>query len=233
MENLTSSSSGESAIQSKMPIRPTALLSFIFFFSGFSALIYQVVWQRLLTVHYGVGPISITLIVSVYMVGLGLGALFGGHLAERGGNKITSYFVIELLIGVFGLISLPLLEFIGQHTAGSSYVLSLFYMFAFLSVPTFLMGATLPLLTKIFNSLIRDFMESVSFLYFINQMGAAIGTLFASYLFISFFGLDIAAAVAVGINFVLAALIFLLRNTVDNESLAEKTSEADEKGEEK
>jgi hypothetical protein len=67
MRNLTSSSSGESAIQSNMPIRPTALLSFIFFFSGFSALIYQVVWQRLLTVHYGVGPISITLIVSVYM----------------------------------------------------------------------------------------------------------------------------------------------------------------------
>jgi len=160
------------------------------------------------------------------MVGLGLGALFGGYLAERGGNKITLYFVIELFIGIFGLISLPLLEFIGQHTAGSSYVWSFFYMFAFLSVPTFLMGATLPLLTKIFNRLICNFMVSVSFLYFINTLGAAIGTLFACYLFISFFGLDIAAAVAVCINFTLAALIFLLRNSVDNENQTETIAEA-------
>lgn len=226
MDNFTSPSSGERAMQSKMPIRPAALLSFIFFFSGFSALIYQVVWQRLLTVHYGVGPVSITLIVSLYMVGLGLGALFGGYLAERSGNKVALYFVIELLIGIFGLISLPLLAFIGQHTAGSSYVWSLFYMFSFLSVPTFLMGITLPLLTKIFNSLIRDFLKSVSFLYFINTLGAAIGTLFASYVLVSFFGLDIAAAVAVFINFVLAGLIFLLRNRVDSEGLTETVTEA-------
>lgn len=68
-------------------------LSFIFFFSGFSALIYQVVWQRLLTTHYVVRSISITLIVSVYIVGLGVGALFGGYIVERVINKITLYFV--------------------------------------------------------------------------------------------------------------------------------------------
>jgi len=194
-------------------IRPTAILSFVFFFSGFSALIYQVVWQRLLTLHYGVGPISTTLIVSVYMIGLGLGALFGGYLSERVTNKIILYFVIELLIGIFGIISLPLLDFIGRHSAGSSYEFSLLYMSVFLCLPTFLMGTTLPLLTKIFNGLIDDFLSSVSFLYFINTLGAAIGTLFASYIFISFFGLDVAAAIAVLINFVLAALIFTVRNS--------------------
>ena len=30
------------------------LLGFIFFFSGFASLIYQVAWQRLLTLYYGV-----------------------------------------------------------------------------------------------------------------------------------------------------------------------------------
>lgn len=192
-------------------VKLTSVLSFIFFFSGFAALMYQVAWQRLLTVHYGVGAISITLIVSVYMFGLGLGALCGGFWAERSKNKILFYFIIELLIGVFGLISLPLLDFLGKYTAGSNYLLSFFYMFLFLSIPTFLMGITLPLLTKIFNSLISDFLETVSFLYFINTIGAAAGSLFTSYAVISFFGLDTAVYGAVTLNFILAFLIILTK----------------------
>jgi predicted membrane-bound spermidine synthase len=195
------------SIAKKIPIKLTSLLSFIFFFSGFAALMYQVAWQRLLTVYYGVGSISITLIVSVYMFGLGLGALFGGFLAERSKNKIILYFIVELLIGCFGLISLPFLDFLGKYTAGSSYVLSFFYMFIFLSIPTFLMGITLPLLTKIFNSVVRNFLDTVSFLYFINTIGAAAGAVFASYVVISFWGLDSAVFCAVAINFILALLI--------------------------
>jgi predicted membrane-bound spermidine synthase len=191
----------------KLPIKLTSLLAFIFFFSGASAIIYQVVWQRILTIYYGVGAISIALIVSVYMAGLGIGALFGGYLSERAKNKILLYFVVELLIGCFGLISLPFLDFLGRHTAGSSYLLSLLYMFAFLCIPTFLMGITLPLLTKIFNRLIQNFLDTISFLYFINTIGAAVGALFASYIFITFFGLDNAVYIAVFINFILAGLI--------------------------
>jgi len=172
---------------------------------------YQVTWQRLLTVYYGVGSISITLIVSVYMFGLGLGALLGGFLAERSKNKIIFYFLVELLIGCFGLISLPFLDFLGRYTAGSDYSLSFFYMFVFLSLPTFLMGITLPLLIKIFNNLIRNFLDTVSFLYFINTIGAALGAVFASYVIISFWGLDTAVYCAVAINFVLALLILSTR----------------------
>lgn len=172
---------------------------------------YQVAWQRILTVNYGVGTISITLIVSVYMFGMGVGALLGGFLAERVRNRILLYFAVELLIGCFGLISIPFLDYLGRHTAGSSYLLSFFYMFLFLSIPTILMGITLPLLTKIFNKLIQNFLNTVSLLYFINTLGAAIGAVFASYAVISFFGLNIAVYLSVLINFVLAALIFLAR----------------------
>ncbi len=192
-------------------LKLTTLFSFIFFFSGFAALMYQVSWQRLLTVHYGVGTVSITLIVSVYMFGMGIGSLFGGFLAERINNKIFLYFIVELLIGFFGLISLSFLDFLGRYTAGSSYILSFFYMFLFLSLPTLLMGITLPLLTKIFNNLLRDFLKTVSILYFLNTLGAAVGAVFASYAVISFFGLDTAVYVAVIINFLLAVLIFLAK----------------------
>src|SRR3569833_2887551 len=86
------------------------ILIFIFFASGFSSLAYQVAWQRILTLYYSIENISTTLIVSVYMLGLGLGAIIGGKLAERIKNKILFYFVIELLIGCFGFISIPFLE---------------------------------------------------------------------------------------------------------------------------
>lgn len=187
--------------------RLARILAFVFFFSGFSSLIYQVVWQRLLTLHYGVGAVSIAVIVSVYMFGLGIGALVGGIIAERTKKRLRLYFLVELLLGVFGLLSLPLLGLIGRLTAGSGYPVSFLYMFAFLSMPTFLMGVTLPLLTKIFNRLIKDFLSTVGFLYFINTLGAATGSVFAGYVAVSLFGLDRALYIAVLINFLLAAII--------------------------
>lgn len=190
----------------------TCWLSVVFFLSGVSALIYQVVWQRLLTLYYGVGAVSTVLIVSIYMAGLGLGSLLGGFLAERIKNKIRIYFIIEFLIGCFGLFSIIFLKFLGEKTAGSDHWLSAVYMSVFLMFPTVLMGITLPLLTKIFNSFVKDFFDTVSFLYFINTLGAAAGALVSSFLLISFFGLDRAVYSAAGINFLLAFLIFFLQS---------------------
>ena len=187
--------------------RLAPILSFVFFFSGFASLIYQVAWQRLLTLYYGVGPISTTIIVSVFMLGLGVGYLLGGILVERVANRTILYFAIELSVGCFGLASLPIIDFLGRYTAGSNYVLSFFYIFLLLSIPTTLMGMTLPVLMKIFNQYAGNFLHSIGFLYFINTLGAAIGALFASYILITFFGLDVGIYAAAAINVVLAFMI--------------------------
>lgn len=185
------------------------LLAFIFFASGFSSLIYQVAWQRILTLYYSVENISTTLIVSVYMFGLGLGAIVGGYLTDRISRRIEFYFCIELLIGLFGCISIPFLAFLGKSTAGSDISVSFIYMFLFLGLPTFLMGITLPLLTKIFNDVVQNFFQSLSFLYFINTLGAAAGALIASYFLISFWGLDTSVYVAAAVNLIIAVLILI------------------------
>ena len=165
----------------------------------------------MLTVYYGSGMVSVTLIVSIYMFGLGVGALLGGYFAEKIKDRIKLYCLVELGIGCIGILSFPVLQYLGQHTVGSPYWIAGCYQFLFLSLPTILMGMTLPLLTKIFNRILANFSKTVSVLYFVNTLGAALGALLGSYVLISFGGLDTAIHVAVGINFVLAFLIIFVR----------------------
>lgn len=194
----------------------TKILLIIFFVSGFTGLVYQVAWHRILTLYYSVENISTTLIVSVYMLGLGLGSILGGHFSDKIKNKILFYVYIELLIGIFGFISIPFLEFLGRNTAGSNSTASFVYIFSFLCFPTILMGVTLPLLTKLFNDIKDDFAHNLSLLYFINTLGASLGALVTSYLLISFFGLDISIYLASSINIIIAISLYKFKYKFSN-----------------
>src|SRR5579862_2977506 len=61
---------------------PVPWIHILFFCSGFPALIYQIVWQRALFAIYGLNIQSVTIVVSAFMLGLGLGSLFGGALSR-------------------------------------------------------------------------------------------------------------------------------------------------------
>jgi spermidine synthase len=72
------------------------LFSVLFLFSGAAGLIYEVVWERLLAVYFGVTMTSVTLIVSAYMAGLGLGSLFGGRIARGLRSVLVTYGPLEI-----------------------------------------------------------------------------------------------------------------------------------------
>lgn len=176
----------------------------IFFFSGFSSLLFETSWQRILTLYYGVGSITATMIVSVFMLGLGLGALLGGKLADRSATPGRLYFIIELVLAAYGLLSIPFLAFIGQLTAGAPHVVALGAMTIFLLIPTLAMGMTLPIVITVVRPSTGTFFNSLAFLYTVNALGGAIGALFGTFVVKSFFGLDAAVYLAVAIDFVLA-----------------------------
>ena len=89
-------------------LAPSLALAVVFL-SGFAALLYQVIWQRLLVFFSGADVHSVTLIVAAFMAGLGIGNLVGGQIADRvtARRNLWLFSAAELAIGGFGLISKP------------------------------------------------------------------------------------------------------------------------------
>jgi predicted membrane-bound spermidine synthase len=181
---------------------PIILVSILFFLSGSAGLIYEIVWERLLEVYFGVTLTAITLIVAAYMGGLGLGSLLGGRIASRSRRPVLLYGIIEVGIGLFGLVSPTLIHWIGRQTAGSPYTLVFILSFALLLIPTVLMGTTLPLLTQTLVRRIETTGRTIGLLYGINTLGAAFGALLAAYVLIGWGGFFGAILFGVALNLV-------------------------------
>src|SRR6202163_677479 len=99
----------------------TKMLCVLFFFSGFPALIYQLTWQRELFRIFGVNSESVTIVVSAFMLGLGLGSLAGGLISKRRGiSPLPLLASIELATAVFGIVSLTVFEQVGTLVANWS-----------------------------------------------------------------------------------------------------------------
>ena len=146
----------------------------VFFLSGIAALIYQIAWQRMLFTAFGVDLESVTIIISVFMAGLGVGAYYGGRIADRFPNHIIQFFALtEIGIGTFGIASPFLIEFVKEVFLHSNVLTVALANFVLLLFPTFLMGSTLPLLTQHLNKYVNNVGNNIGWLYFTNTLGAA------------------------------------------------------------
>jgi predicted membrane-bound spermidine synthase len=191
----------------------TPLAVVAFFASGFAALLYQVVWQRMLSMFSGTDVYSATVIVAAFMGGLGIGHLVGGQVADRA-ERLTSlllFAVAELAIAAFGLFSSTLYygvlyQQLGQLEFGRSTIAAI--LFTSLLWPTFFMGASLPLLTRAVTFRIERAASSVGTLYGFNTLGAAFGALVTTWGLMPRFGLEGALEVGALLN-VLSVVVIL------------------------
>jgi spermidine synthase len=183
--------------------------SLLFLVSGVAALIYQIVWQRVLFAAYGVNIESVTIIVSVFMFGLGVGSLVGGMLTRRFPSHLLLLFVIcEAAIGCFGVASLPLIRWVTEATVyGSLLTLSL-VSYALLCLPTIFMGATLPILVGYLHGHNHHIGKSVGVLYCLNTLGSALASLLTVDVLFRFLGQQSTVFIAAAFNFLVAGLAF-------------------------
>ena len=119
MTTLDLTAGGKQAGRGERLAQWTRALCVLFFFSGFPALIYQLTWQRALFRIFGVNIESVTIVVTAFMLGLGLGSLVGGWLSKRRGIPLLPLLaVIELATGAFGVVSLAIFDQVGASRAG-------------------------------------------------------------------------------------------------------------------
>ena len=166
-------------------------ISILFLIAGFSSLIYQVIWQRLLFAAYGGHIESITIIVSIFMLGLGIGSLLGGILSKLFPNSLPFLFLInEIIIGLFGIFSIHLIS------SFSSYNYSHIIIYILLLIPTICMGSSLPILVEYLNKYFKNIGQSVSILYFVSTLGSAFASFAAVNLIFVYFSLTTACYIA-------------------------------------
>jgi spermidine synthase len=183
----------------------------LFFISGFPALIYQIVWQRALFAIYGVNIESVTIIVTVFMLGLGFGSLAGGRLSKVRGLPVLLVFgAIEVGIGLFGAGSLALFDWVASWTAGASAPVTALTTVCLLLIPTLLMGSTLPLLVTHSVSATRNVGESVGLLYAVNTLGSSAACLAAAFFLMRQFGQSGSVHIAAVLNVIVGSSALLL-----------------------
>ena len=180
----------------------------VFFASGAAALTYQVVWQRALFTLFGVDIASVTVVVTAFMVGLGLGSLLGGQVsAWQRWDALKLFGLAEAVIGGFGLVSLDLFEWVGQATLGASLQTTAAVAFLLLLLPTALMGATLPLLVGHAARGVASVGDVVGRLYSVNTLGSALASLLCATVLLAYLGKSGTVCVAAAVNLVVAVWV--------------------------
>ena len=163
---------------------------FVFFFiSGFCSVLYELVWLRLSMAQFGVTSAMVSIVLSVFMAGLGLGSWASGAWIRRRGEKLgmsplLPYAAIELLIGVSGILvpyelrlGHSVLERLGSTSSSEYYLVSGIWVAITLIPWCTLMGATIPVaMLAIGRMFPRESSRSFSFLYMANVAGAVVGT---------------------------------------------------------
>lgn len=195
-------------------------LLWIYALSGAAALLYQVVWQRWLVYTVGLSTISIGIIVAGFLSGLGLGYLGGGRLADRltPRQALLTFAALEAGIAASALLSepvlygwLPTLAHLGPEAPGFTYLVVL----CLLLPPTFLMGASLPVLSRSIQ-LPTALAQSglVARLYFANTFGGAVAAVATGFVLVGEWGFDGAVRIGAGLNLLCAAGALLLERTL-------------------
>lgn len=205
----------------KSDLKKTFLIYLLFFFSGMSALMYEVIWMKDLTLVMGNTVHSTTTVLAGFMAGLALGSFFFGRLVDKSDRSpLTLYAYLELGIGLFAFAFPFLIQTFKtvyiflHHLLGLNLliftILRFLVSFALLLVPTILMGATLPVLSKYVEEGYDNIGKRIGLLYAINTLGAVVGILSTGYVLLGLSGIKATTKTAIMINLFVAFLAILL-----------------------
>jgi spermidine synthase len=196
------------------------LLFLVFFLSGFCSLVYQVIWTRLAFASFGIITPVLSVVLSVFMLGLAAGSWVGGRciaplVRKTGVSAAVFYGGAELLIGL-GAFAVPSLFAAGERlllAVGQTNSLGYLFLSAMVLAVSLLpwcvcMGTTFPFMVAYIWERDRQNASSFSFLYLANVLGAMSGTFLTAIVLVEMFGFHHTLWFAAAGNFIIAAISF-------------------------
>lgn len=209
----------------------------LFFLSGASALVYELVFTKLLGTIFGTTAYAAATVLAAFMGGLAAGSALVSRWADQIRRPLRAYAAIELLIAGY-LLAVPSLMAAVQSgyvalnrweplSLGQLNLVRFALGGAVVVVPTALMGATFPLLAQ---ALARTGLGSgavIAWLYSVNTFGAAAGTLAANYVFLPWTGIYGAIGAGVLANLYVGFRAWRLDRTGSTALLAAPGGEAE------
>lgn len=195
------------------------IIYLLVFLSGFSALIYQVLWMKQLGLLFGNTSHAAGATLAAFFTGLAAGSWFWGRRCSRAGNPLRIYAGLELGIAVTALLYFVVIT--GYHTIypevyqsvhSEMWLLLIKFLLALVLIfpPAFCMGGTIPVIGQhaIRNPL--RFGATSALLYGVNTLGATLGALLAGFFMPLWLGFWATCWVAIGLTLVVAALAFIV-----------------------
>lgn len=191
--------------------------------SGFAALVYQVLWMRQLGLILGNGSHAAALTLGIFFLGLACGSAFWGWRSPRLMRPLRTYGWLELGIGLTGVLCLPLLHIyrdlypgLYAQFSGSSFWLIKGILACVMVFPaSFMMGGTLPIMSKYLVRQKLAFGRITAAIYGINTLGAAAGAFAAAFIFLPTLGFRLSCLTAVAVSAIVALLAFRLAKSED------------------
>jgi len=193
-------------------------LVLLFFFSGFSGLILEVLWVRMLKLVFGATTLSVSTVLTAFFAGLALGSLLLGRVADKSRKLLLIYAGLEIGVGIFALLVPTLFSVLdGIYTIGYQTLAPFPYgfnlirfllSFAVLLVPTTLMGGTLPVLSKVYARRGSELGWDLGVLYTSNTLGAVAGCFTAGFIFIENLGVYNTNLLAAMIDIFVGIIVF-------------------------
>lgn len=186
----------------------------LFLTSGFTGIVYEVVWIRQFALGFGSTALALSTVVAVYLAGLAIGAMLAGRLNVKS-HSLRFYGIAELLTGLYALaipslieLTIPWLGSIYSAGGNIAFVRALFCV-VILAPATILMGATLPLLSTWVSRHDRDANRGVALLYATNLVGAAAGALISGFILLPGLGFTRTLQFVCALNVVIGIVAIL------------------------
>jgi predicted membrane-bound spermidine synthase len=174
--------------------------------TGFSGLVYEIVWQRYVAILLGSDSASTAAVLGIFLGGLALGyAIFGAEtqrIVRRASQRDTPppllplYGAVELLIGCYALLfpwTFSAIQrvslWIPATGAASGFAVDVLLTALLIGPPTILMGATIPMLTQVLPRRLEESTRIHAWVYGLNTLGAFVGALAAGFYLVPRLGL--------------------------------------------